>query len=586
MKKISRLVKLLPLLFITLILFISKVDSSLINFGISKLVLICGLFIVLVVNVGINYKKIVFTKKIYYIGTLLLYFLFQFIVSGGYNNGLANYITLANALLLIIYYDTNNVFLNQYIHYFFIGWLMILCVQTLFITRIADGEVLGHFARKNLYLIPIGGSNYIAAIIVMLVCIVTYLKHKFHSMLYMIVQIFACLSVYFLRSRASLIVLTTFYFIYFIVNKLNINKATVKKILKFSIIGVAIIVPALLYLAYIHSGGDYQNHSNFLDKISTGRFQIYVQNMKHIFSNVQYILFGYGFRYGAVASTLPHDIIQTVVIYGGFVGLVVHVFVFVKFKKLLTNSVHKKFIMIFVGIILFQGLFEPTLYSHYYDIFVVVILAYLMQDVTATMNFTFKKSKAILAVLIVVLSGNWLYLKKESNVYHFNITYQVEMNLKDYYNELVEKHPQIKIDETEFVIANIGERNIINALIISDLKQNDHVKQLSQSALDKITILPQVSDIADSEKLVVRIREDDQHHRNKIESYIRDINSYLNKQQNFVVSKQRFRIKNYQVSDLQYDYSRSDISLYEIMISWLFGGVVAIYLMVGGKKSA
>lgn len=574
----------LPLLFITLILFISKVDSVLMRFGISKLVLICGLFVVLVVCVGIDYKKIVFTKKIYYIGILLLYFLFQFIISGGYNNGLANYITLANALLLFVYFDINKAFINQYIHYFFIGWLMILCVQTLLITRIVDGEVLGHFARKNLYLLPIGGSNYIAAIIVLLVCIVTYLKQKFHPMLYMFVQIMACMSVYFLRSRASLIVLATFYFIYFVVNKLHINKAKAKKILKFSALSVAIIIPLVLFVAYIRSGGDYQNHSNFLDKISTGRFQIYVQNMKHIFSNVQYILFGYGFRYGAVASTLPHDIIQTVVIYGGFVALVVHGFIFVKFKKLLLNSIHKKMITIFVAIILFQGLFEPTLYSHYYDIFVVVILAYLMQDVNDVVQFSFKKSKILIALLVVVLSGSWLYFKKESNVYQFNITYQVEMNLKDHYNELVEKHPQIKIDETEFVVANIGERSTINALIISDLKQNDHVKQLSQSALDKITILPQVGDIVDSEKLVVSIREDAQHQRNKIESYINDINSYLAQRQDFVVSKQRFRIKNYRISELQYYHTHLDISLYEMMISCLFGGVVAFYLMSGGKK--
>ncbi len=311
--------------------------------------------------------------------TILLIFkiiLFTFILLYDADSikNLKTYLSLVQSLILyiiMISIPTENI--KGFIKNFMKFYLIVICIQTIYITLNVSLSGTEFWRIKNAVQIPIGGSNYIASTIIMLFAfIICNEDKKYKGNILIIITI---IGMFFTRSKSAIVILVILIISEFF--KLSNIKKDKRKIL----IGIFAIV--FLYIA-IRILGDifpdffdtYKNMYNNLllgsesgtEAAFNGRFSIYNRSIDVLKDN---FLLGVGLDYSNIIGILAHNFILDTLLRAGIFNLILLSMYFgISGLRFFENSKYDNLIrgagkMLFFVII--HGLFEPNIGGFIYD---------------------------------------------------------------------------------------------------------------------------------------------------------------------------------------------------------------------------
>lgn len=232
-----------------------------------------------------------------------------------------------------------------------------------------------NYSFKDMYQLPLGGSNYIADLL--LICLaaalfIPGLHIGFKLLLYLLVGttiflfesfggilgflLLSLLLIIFKREAFDSVfqLLTGHSLLHFIRRR---KKALVRIGLVFVSFFVAVVIAFFSYAAATKRGSD----RGFLDVLSTGRVNIYRETLHYVGHRPT---LGFGFQFDAFMDK-PHNLFLALLAYGGVVGFVVTLLLFVSliiYSFGLHNSFGKMFISMTV-VTVFHGMIEPTLFN-------------------------------------------------------------------------------------------------------------------------------------------------------------------------------------------------------------------------------
>lgn len=227
--------------------------------------------------------------------------------------------------------------------------------------------------------IPFAASNIISSVIVAIFFLYSYIKNKSFSV-YLCLGILA-LGIVLTKSRTGLILLIVGIVIG-IYKKMNRIKSKNIKIIC-SIISIAIIVILIIFndSAINYVMGERIDSTIDLNKLLSGRLDIYVQEIKIGFDN---FFLGRGLFYDAYAPTGAHNILIDLFVQSGCIGLINYilalVFIFNK-KKYITDK-YQMGLYAFMVTMFINSLIEVSYFNYVNDVLFWIIAGLFMGSIS------------------------------------------------------------------------------------------------------------------------------------------------------------------------------------------------------------
>lgn len=231
------------------------------------------------------------------------------------------------------------------------------------------------YSFKDMYKIPLGGSNYIADLL--LICLAaTLFIPGLHLGVKLLFYVLVGTTIFLFESFGGILAFLFLSILLVIFKPQVFDSAIVrltghsvlqvisrrkKIILRILVAVISSFTVALVILFSYAVATKKGNDSGVLEVLSTGRLGIY-RNTLHYVAHRPVV--GFGFQFDAFMDK-PHNLLLALLAYGGIVGFVVTISLFaslVVYAFRLRNSYGKMFIAMTL-VTFFHGMIEPTLFS-------------------------------------------------------------------------------------------------------------------------------------------------------------------------------------------------------------------------------
>lgn len=344
--------------------------------------------IISMTGIGVRYRKL----KIDFIILLLLFRLillsFGLIINYTDDN-LASYFSSVFAFMMYTC-ASNMEFKEDELKKFVYSINIILFIQVLVVVISQSLSGISLDALKVNIQVPVGGSNYIAAFVIMILPFLWYIGNG--SRIRIIMFALAIMTILLTRTTSgvgALIAYTVFVMIH------DRRKNPLKILL--GLFGAAIAVyliyrisPAYFDRLLSRSAGVFSGNSEQRYLAFNGRIALYQDAMRLALTKPLFGV-GFGYRQSIIGGLMAHNWILEIILTGGFVGLTIYIAILFntlsKLRFYSHNGVKYARIMIISVIgVLAQGLFEPSLGTFRFDTVFWLMIGIIMSISSAYVN--------------------------------------------------------------------------------------------------------------------------------------------------------------------------------------------------------
>ncbi len=337
------------IIFLTLMLFNKKLSFDLIS-----LILLARLVIYLIPLLFTTTMEGYWGNYLTIIGSFFAYF----ISSQARVSTKTNYLSIINKILIM-----------------FINLISIEVIYMLFLLSRKYGALNINLLKYYLVL-PIGGSNYLACIILPLLIFVYYSDINMKSKLFSITLSFIALFI--IQSKNAVFVLLLF-ISYRFIKRYLMDIRNIKDNKKFVMILTIVMISTGMYLLYLafnyllvkwNMGMDYSNGSIYevINALSSNRLDVY---SRELLRWTNHLFLGNGLAY-ELGTTRSHNWLIDLLVQSGLVGFVFYLStIIIWYKKVKPYKKSSKFLRALyysILIILIQGLAEVSMFTLNIDI--------------------------------------------------------------------------------------------------------------------------------------------------------------------------------------------------------------------------
>ncbi|MDO5044910.1 MAG: O-antigen ligase family protein [Coriobacteriia bacterium] len=274
-------------------------------------------------------------------------------------------------------------------------------------------KTVKNYSLKDLFQTPLGGSNYIASILLLFVAAGALLKHR-HKAISLLYLAMGGIAVFALQSSGAIVTYLALLLLSLVVHRQAVD-SFIEKIFKRSFLAflsrhkqnlsLGAFVLATILLSYLLvmliSALMYGKSLNFdvLNTLFTNRIAIYQDTLAY-FTHQPFL--GFGFQFDAFMSK-PHNLALSILAYGGLgglftyglllLGIIVHV---IRHKSSYTHAILGIFFIAFV-----HGLIEPNLLNASYDLYFWALVAPLLVlhlKSTYSPDYTLSLKRALITI--------------------------------------------------------------------------------------------------------------------------------------------------------------------------------------------
>ncbi len=509
------------LLIYTLILLCLTKNSLMIfkqPFSINYGILLLGLLGIMVIDI-LHYRKLFSHSFINIFIILAIYFFFQFIYMGGYSERVFDFFTVVYPIVVIFWIGLNKDKINirKTFNIFIIVTTLVIIAQTIstityvnykntgethlssvearkYIEGISSDEVedienyriktnftddensihdtlsdIKNYSEKDKYQIPLGGSNYIAAVLVLLMGCILLMK-DIRGIFKAIITLLSIITIVMCKSFGGISAAVIVLLACLILNT-NIDRKKLKIIFYVFFATIFLIGFAVIVMLCINPSLPIIKK---LDILLTGRLSIYRETIFYLFERP---LQGYGFIFDAWMNK-PHNIVLTILSVGGAIGLAIITYVFIVLYKNSNNIIR---ISIIATVI--QGMIEPNLFNSMFDFIFWTIVAFNI-DYKNIKIYSLKelvnKKTTVIAAITLIISILWIGF---GNTVKVNYSY---INVRDIrFDNIKEDYKDSLIDN----VSNSVRNNLIKVdNIYEDVKEKFNVPNFTQYPRNQVLL--------------------------------------------------------------------------------------------------